>query len=358
MFDTTPDNTQLSDETTTAALESQVAEALEEKVVNAEATPAEEAPVEDTTPKDSIGLANLRSHAESLEADINNIYKPVLGTVEKFGGIDAVEDGMALYSSLQEYEADKAAASFLDKVYELSPERYNAVVANIFETHGDAFLKYKGVGETSEEGEKGKFDWKDLDEQDPVRELIENLQQQVEGLRNELDRNNGQKQQDTVEAEKESRLQEFFKNRYDPLEKSLSSLNFGDDTKVYRDDIRRSVEGAIEEDPHLMKIFNEAAVMVRDGNGKLAASRITEFDRKASEIISQVIQRHTSRYATETAAIKNKIENNNLPKATEAAPAAPVRAVPVMEQGAKAFDDNTLMARLRALEASGRLPAR
>lgn len=349
--------TQVPDQVTTEELESQVAEILgtEDGVKEEPEAPAGE----DLAQKDSIGLANLRNHAEALEADINNVYKPVTEAVDKFGGIEAIEDGMSLYSALQEYEADKAAASFLDKVYDLSPERYNAVVQNIFQTHGDDFLKFKGiVGTPTSETPKEAFDWKELDEQDPVRSLIQDLQAQLDSVRNELNSTKGQKEQETIETEKEARLNDFFRHRYDPLEKALGGLNFGEDTQAYRSDIRRAVEGAIEEDQQLMKLFNEAAVMVRDGNAKLAASRIAEFDRSAANIINQVIQRHASRYASDSAALKNKIENSNLPKASEPAPAAPARAVPVMSQNSKAFDDDAMLARLRALEASGRFPVR
>lgn len=361
MFETETE-TLVPDQITTEELDSQVAEILNpEEVVKdtqPEATAGEDLDATET-PKDSVGLVNLRNHAEALEADINNVYKPATQVVEKFGGIEAVEDGMSLYSALQEYEADKAATSFLDKVYELSPERYNAVVQNIFQTHGDDFLKFRGiVGVPTSETPKESFDWKELDEQDPVRSLIEGLQSQLEAAQQKLNSTQGQREQEAIEAEKEARVNEFLKNRYEPLEKALSGLNFGEDTQAYRNDIRRAVEGAIEEDQRLMQIFQEAAEMVRDGNGKLAASRITEFDKASANYINQVIQRHISRYSSDSAALKSKIENSNLPRATEPSPAAPARAVPVMTESARAFDDDTMLARLRNLEASGRLPSR
>ncbi len=220
----------------------QLTEGLNQESVEAVADTAQAET--EAEPKESIGLANLRSHAEALESDINTIYKPVASFVEDYGGLDAVKSGLGLYDALQEYEPEQAATKFLDKTYELSPERYSAIVQRVFADHGQEFLAKNGATKTKEESPE--FDWKELAEEDPVKALIAQLQEQIDAQSKELEAVKGQKQQDTAQAEEEARLNEFFANRYKPLEESLKSIDLGENSQKIKDAIRHTVEGYIE----------------------------------------------------------------------------------------------------------------
>lgn len=329
-------------------------ESLNQESVEAAADTAQaEAEAE---PKESIGLANLRTHAESLESDINTIYKPIASFVDEYGGLDAVKSGLGLYDALLEYDPDEAASKFLDKTYELDAGRYSAIVQRIFKDHGQEFLDKNSS--VSQEGTE--FNWQELEEADPAKTLIATLQQQLAEKEQELLSAKGQKQQEAVEAEKETRLNEFFANRYKPLEESLKSLDFGEQSQKVKDAIRHTVEGYIENDTEAMRLFNEAAEMVRDGSGALATKRISDFDKKASQYIKDAVEMFTARAQAESVQIKDKLTNLNLPKAAaQAAPAASAaRTVPQSDTPSKAFDESAMVARLRQLEASGRLPVR
>jgi len=98
---------------------------LEQESVEAEADTAETI-VEDEK-SESVGLTNLRNHAESLESDINNLYKPVYSFVDEYGGLEAVKNGLGLFDALQEYNPEDAANKFLETTWNISPERYWAV---------------------------------------------------------------------------------------------------------------------------------------------------------------------------------------------------------------------------------------
>ena len=334
----------------------QLTEGLNQESVEAVADTAQAET--EAEPKESIGLANLRSHAEALESDINTLYKPVASFVEDYGGLDAVKSGLGLYDALQEYEPDQAASKFLDKTYELSPERYSAIVQRVFTDHGQEFLAKNGATQTKQESPE--FDWKELAEEDPVKALIAQLQEQIENQGKELEAVKGQKQQDTAQAEVDARLNDFFANRYKPLEESLKSIDLGENSQKIKDAIRHTVEGYIESDTEAMRLFNEAAEMVREGAGALATRRIAEFDKKASQYIQDAVAMFTARSQNESTLIKDRLNNSNLPKAAAtAAPAASAaRSVPNVETSSAAFDEGSMLAKLRQLEASGRLPVR
>ena len=319
---------------------------LEQESVEAEADTAETI-VEDEK-SESVGLTNLRNHAESLESDINNLYKPVYSFVDEYGGLEAVKNGLGLFDALQEYNPEDAANKFLETTWNISPERYSAVVKQVFKDHGKEFLETQSGKGTQD------FDWKELDENDPVKSLIDSLQTQLEERDRQIAEFKAGQESKAAQAAEETRLNEFFTNRYKPLNEALSKLDFGDQTPNIKTAIQHTVEGFIESDEEAMRLFNEAAEMVREGNGSLATRRIAEFDRKSAEYIAKAIGMFSAAKANAAEEIKQKIENTELPRAAAAtASATPVRATPTLDDS-KPFDEAAQLAKLRQLEASGR----
>lgn len=93
-----------------------------------------------TVDRDSVGMKNLRAHADSLRKDIDR-YKPIFEQVDTWGGLDAIKPLVDFHNTFisqspNEYE-ESGVYSTLNNLYESNPVNFGTMVKAIAEQYPD-----------------------------------------------------------------------------------------------------------------------------------------------------------------------------------------------------------------------------
>lgn len=305
---------------------------------------------EDSSP----GIVNLRNHVKELEDDINNVYKPANELVEEYGGIEGVKEALSLYDPLTISDEVESSKQFLDNLWTLTGgTKYSAIIEQIFQDHGEQYLAKLGLNKSQVEAPSYEFE-KDLDPEDPVQKALNEMREQIAKLQANNSSPTPVIDKKELEQQAQERANKYIVDRYAPVEKATAALDFGEDSEFYREAVKSTVEKLFEKDEESVKKFIEAGNMVRKGEEKLARRLIGEVDKKIAELTQLAIDKFSSKLKTASTEVKQKLENNDLPKA-EALPAEPARTtVAAAAPSGKAFDPNEMTAKLRLLESQGR----
>ena len=88
--------------------------------------------------KDSVGMKNLRAHADSLKKDLDR-YKPIYEEVDRWGGLDSVKPLVEFHNTFvsqtpEEYR-ESGVYQTLTSLYESNPVNFGVIVEAIAENY-------------------------------------------------------------------------------------------------------------------------------------------------------------------------------------------------------------------------------
>lgn len=336
--------------------DSQVSTPEIEKEGSKEAAPTSDSEKQDDkTEESSEGFANLRNHVKELESDINNQYKPWFEEAEKRGGVELAKEGLGFLDPLMLDDDNASAEKFLDHLYNLSDTKYSAIVTRVLNDHGPQWLKQQGIVQDQNTIAESDFE-KELDPNDPIKQVIADLRDRLNELENKGAAKEQSQTNEQIEAQAQARGEQFMSERYEPIRAALDALNLGEDTELYKQSIQATVERLFTSDQEAYGKFQTAYNMAIKGQGKLAAGHIAEVDRKLKELTAKAIQIVTGGITKAPAAVKETIaeKKTTLPKADSLGVATAARETGVPSDSAKAFDKDSMHAKLKELEAAGR----